>query len=183
MRMIEVPVYKFDELDKKVQEKLIDLHSSDYTDMVNEDLGSTFQEKLIENGYLVTDIRWSISACQGDGVAFYGDISGYDAKTIIDRVMPFRDAVYVSWGDVTINIRKRGAYNSYNHWNTMVVDVDYSGSELPNDLEEALTKDVVAMSNELHKLGEEMLYPSREDIIAEIKELGYEYFSDGRLYT
>jgi hypothetical protein len=105
-----------------------------------------FRRELEKLGYMVEDIEWRLGHCQGDGMAFYGSVSGDSLKTVARRVMcgcgsEKFDAykAIVSGSSITIGRNSLGKH--YSHYNTMDVAGDYQGDMDPDDgAEPAISK-------------------------------------------
>lgn len=66
---------KFNELSKHAKEKVREWYCYEYCeDIIKYDLRERFQEMLKSNGFLNMKVYWSLGYCQGDGVAFGGNL-------------------------------------------------------------------------------------------------------------
>jgi hypothetical protein len=116
MQDYQVRRYSFTELDDKAKEGAITtMRESLYEVISEDDLTEYLTDKVVDAvGGESEDIKvaYSLSYCQGDGVAIYGTIKREDAP---DLSWP-EEASYVelsknSWG------------HHYSHWNTFNVDI------------------------------------------------------------
>jgi hypothetical protein len=78
MKKIEIEVYEFNELDKKVQEKVIENYrdNMELTELDYEYLEGSWKEELKRKGYRREDkyFDFCLNHCQGDGVSLTGRI-------------------------------------------------------------------------------------------------------------
>jgi hypothetical protein len=185
-------VYKFEELSAKAQENAITLlREQEYESFPSERLEESFVGYLKEWGYPSDDIRFSLSYCQGDGVAFYGRISDWDI--LLPRICPDKPGlsqIIEEW-DVSISIA--GKSNHYHHHKSMMVVMEYDqGNDYPVPIEvvEALNKltrcieeDVCDRSKELERLGYlDIEHSMKEEVIKEAIEANqWRFLEDGRL--
>lgn len=182
MRKVEIPIFKFDELAPKVQDKILEYYRSSMIEINNEQLYDVFKEKLSELGYPTGDIRWSLSYSQGDGMAFYGKVP--DPFALAKRLFSADKFADIKWDDIKIDISQ---YNiRYHHYNSMDISIEsYSDSmprEFAEEFHELVIRDVRKTSKELEKFGYEFLYPKNEEVLEFVKNLDEEYFADGSLW-
>lgn len=130
MREETIKIYKFEELSKEAQEVAIEKwrNSMDWG-IESQQITENFEYRLQELNYPTQDISWSLSYCQGDGVAFYGTIGIDNMIHITERLLEGGDKELfdkIVKEGYTINARiYRNSYgHRYSHWNTMVVEVD-----------------------------------------------------------
>lgn len=213
MREHVINLYKFDELSPEAQEKAIQKwrDSMDWS-IESEWITEIFQNKLAELGYPTDDISWSLNYCQGDGVAFYGDVDvPFVAKRILrgDDLILFNNLVEENLA-VSVNIYRNSFGHRYSHWNTMEVDIDgddldtmmsYLYGDLDSDsdeytekcdeiesmlitLRDGISDEIKSVSRELEKLGYEMIedYQSDESISETIRINEYEFKEDGTMF-
>ncbi|NMS01607.1 NgrC, partial [Vibrio parahaemolyticus] len=111
-----------------------------------------FQNELVKCGYPDDlTIEYSLGYCQGDGVAFYGDLSVDDVKALMNRLfstepgqvdavsrvknlMAQKDienmlSVLREYGSCDLSITRNSHGHHYSHWNCMNIDdnVDFTG--------------------------------------------------------
>ena len=205
MKKIGVDVYKINELSSDIRQKVIDRNRYEYLDCANYDIQDDFSQILEQKGYPTNDIRYSLSYCQGDGVAFYGDI---DLENFIEKRYSeleenlskhdLRRIKYIAKQGLTIDIRKSSYFHLYDHYNTMIVEVvdcvenymyEYAKqSDIEEmissvyELEKFISDDVKLLSRELESIGYDIIetYTS-DDYIVEGFELSEVYFTkEGR---
>lgn len=115
------------------------------------DLTNYFQRRVSSFGYSDDhEIGYSLSYCQGDGMAFYGNLDAQSLDALIDRFAPAVEpgaplpqtlrmrrkrellkafvAVYKEWDTVDIEIL-HNAPGRYHHWNSMEI----STGAMPSD--------------------------------------------------
>ena len=143
MREVTVQLYAYPELPEKTREKVREqIISNGWVDQdIHQDLTAVFTEVLKENGFsgLINDMGWSLSHCQGDGVAFYGKVNLIEflaAKNIWSywpELQEYKELI----GDLSINVVPNN--NFYNHYNSMCIESDfYSRPDIPKFLIEAI---------------------------------------------
>ena len=204
MKKIGMNVYSINELEKDVKAKVLDRHRYDFNDIVNLDIQDEFKQRLEEKGYPTDDIRYSLNYCQGDGMAFYGTI---DLEEFIEKrhkeleeslsKHDLRRVKYIAKEGLTIDIRKSRYFHLYDHYNTMIVEVngyvdeymsyrakDSDVEEMTNsvyELEEFIKYDVKNISGELESIGYDIAesYENDEHIIEYLEENNYYFTKDG----
>jgi hypothetical protein len=140
-------------------------------DMVSED----FAYHLSEEKLPVDDIRWRLSNCQGDGVAFYGNVDLEEYLTKNKLRTKYRSLIkYNQDYGIGINISKSQSF--YDHHNTMTVYVeqeDFSHDPtakmyaLMGELEDHLVEKVTGLSHLLEKKGYESFEYANSDKVIE----------------
>jgi hypothetical protein len=161
-RQVTFTAYKLDELSPKARAHAIETEREALgQDYDGSRLTEMFAEMLGEKGFPTNDIRWSLSSSQGDGVAFYGPIDldiflksesaqnrlSHEENKICRELL--NDGVYDSQNP---RISKRGAFHSYDHWNTMVlegVDCDVLESPWRTEIKNAVLKLEALLKNEI----------------------------------
>lgn len=197
---VRTVVYKFSELSPTSQQKAIDKWCQQESENLDiQPITDMFREYLDSMGYEGADrLEWSLAHCQGDGVAFYGHITGDNLKKVIGRLFPGKAhkndrAILnkmVDEGLIDARINTTSFSNHYSHWNTMDVVVDAYHNQtvrregLINALQEAMGEDVKTISRKLEKDGyEEIEYLTSEEQAQEyFTSEGVEFREDGRLY-
>ena len=210
MREHTINLYSFDELSPEAQAKAIEKYRDGMdwhweSQFITED----FQERLAELGYPTDDVNWSLSYCQGDGVAFYGDI---DVPKVAQRllkgdVLELFNRMVEENLTISMSLYRNSFGHHYSHWNTMEVEIDgdddgtmmeYLYPELEEGTDEYIEKanavqnvfdvllesvdsDVKDVSSELERSGYEQIdyYQSDEAITEEIRSNGFEFEEDG----
>jgi hypothetical protein len=188
---VEIQVFRFDELPEKVQQKLIECERQSYYDdgMIADDVRERFTDRLNERGLPTGDIRWGLGHCQGDGVAFYGEV---DFKELFEKnKLAEKFPVLASQlSDIYLKIIKLG-HHSYDHWNTMGLDNEYpfdweENVVLKNEISQFLADFEVMIrdfSRDLEKEGYEIYDAYDDDYFREwLKENDIWYFADGRIH-
>lgn len=140
-----------------------------------------FEQKLMDLGLPYDDIRFRLSYCQGDGVAFYGRVhdiievlekSGQWEEEKIKKLEEIIDKV-----DPEFEIEKSIAYIHYDHENTMLANASFVNmdeitaeeEEFLLEVEKWLTKYAKGISRELKEVGyREFDYRDSEEYIAEM---------------
>lgn len=82
---------KFIDLDKFAKEKVREWYRESCEDDIRHDLKEKFQEMLESNGFSDMKIYWSLGHCQGDGVAFEGNLDVGEYLAINDSNIKMRD--------------------------------------------------------------------------------------------
>jgi len=204
---IEITAYSFTELAPAAQEKARSWFREgiDSSDAIREH----YRYTLGELGYPTDTICFSLGYCQGDGMAFYGqvELEEFFTKrlTCAESVPEFR----LSDNNVLASLRDRigkdiDAFSCsigrntcgwrYSHFNTMSVSVDFdTGQEdawrlelLADELEQWLDRDVRAVSKLLEQAGYDIIEGDRADEQVDEGICANEYLftaSGGRSYT
>ena len=132
MRIIEKTIYNFNELNKDIQEKLIEKQKEyQYQDYINyylhDDMGSKASDLIndcfgITSDYLHT--YYDLSYCQGSGAMIEFDI---DIKDLNNKYKVFTDdeIEFLKQKDVINTLRVRHNNNFYYHEYTFGIDHDY----------------------------------------------------------
>ena len=150
MKNITIPVFQIHELSPRAQEAARSTVRNAYVyDDLNISLMTCFARVLFDAGYPTTDIEYSLSNCQGDGVAFYTpkraahlpahlrhlERDDVDLPRLWVRrglwrhfTKDQRRIMYQYWedsgGDVTVEITRNSFGYHYSHSNTMYVGID-----------------------------------------------------------
>lgn len=189
----------FDELSQEAKEFSIENERNSGRCFDDDDasfLTEDFQNQLSEKGFEAVNVFWSLSYCQGDGVAFYGRVYADDIKEKDEHARKLIKRLEKSGEEISIEIT--GANGWYHHRNSMTVEIDFS-SEIDEEdlsarlkiaipvwreeLEEYLSERVKEISSELEKSGyAEIDYRySEETIRQELSESENLYEKDGML--
>lgn len=130
-------VYKLNELSDEAREKAIEKHRELLNDIIGNELLDEMEYRLDEllKQYKIkpinTQIRYSLSYCQGDGASFTGDIE-YKAYR----------------GNVVTN----GWGNHYEHWNSVDVG-ELTSKKTDKDAPERVYDE---LNNIVHNIGKEL---------------------------
>ncbi len=195
MRIEQVEIYQYDELTvsakenaRKWFEESLNEEFSHETECITQDLTSALEEK----GYEGLEVNWSLSHCQGDGVAFYGTLYTSEVLQIAKRLLSEKEynrlEIISQCEDIVFEINNSG-WGRYHHWNTMSVELidvcyweDYPKVwELLKKLERAIAEDIREVSKELERKGYEQIeyYFSKEYAEDEIRANDYEFDVNG----
>lgn len=159
-----------------------------------ESLTVDFKTQLAEFGFEETEVYWSLSYCQGDGVAFYGRVHTESLKEKDRRAKRFIAALETA-GD-TLYIEITGANGHYHTPNSMTVEIEFENETdddeqparlkiarpaLREQFEEYLAERIKEISGELEKSGySEIEYRYDENTIRdELLEREHLYEKDG----
>jgi hypothetical protein len=199
MREHTIKLYKFNELDATAQERAIekwreDIDWSINSEMISEDFKYDLYEKY---DYPNDDVEWSLSHCQGDGVAFYGRVDNvWDlasrllTQSEFDLLVNHQDDF-----DLSIEITRNGWASHYAHWNTMDVYLElYEHEEgvltdvvrdVIDRFHKLVEQDVKDVSRTLEKEGYDQIehLESDEYIRQELTENEAEFTSDGDIFV
>lgn len=187
-------VYQYDELTVEAKENArkwfaesLNEEFSYETDCITE----MFQNELEELGYNGMEVNWSLSYCQGDGVAFYGTLFTTELVKLAERLLSdkeYRRLKAIATGeDFSIEINRNSyRYNHYNTMETFLNDYHVFGDypkvwELLQKLERAVSNDIKDISRELEKKGYKEIdyYYSKEYAEDSIRANSYEFDVDG----
>lgn len=201
MRNLEFKVYYFEELSEQAKKKAIEdfRRRGTWEQWDNDDLSEYFKERLMEYGfYDDVQIEFSLGYCQGDGVAFYGEIDfSIWLKNHQDHFTK-KELKRLEWLNYEFGIGLSTTRNSYgyhySHYNTMDINVACDGyiglrdsdllDEVLNEVEELLKDEVVELSREFERIGyEEIEYKNSDEYIIEsIIVNEYEFMEDGSMF-
>lgn len=136
MRKIITNVYLFNELSQEAKEKAVETWNIEGADMefINQDISEHFAYKLKEKGFPTDDIEYSLSYCQGDGMAFYGRISTDDMDNVVDYLKEsnlFDEAQHSYYHKlkendfgISCDIERNSFGHHYSHFNTMTATIE-----------------------------------------------------------
>jgi hypothetical protein len=195
--IVEVKVYKFEELNDKAKEVAREwMRDADAQDSFqSEAITDSFTYWLDEEKLPSDDIRWSLSCCQGDGVAFYGTVDLEEYLTKNKLRTKYRSLIkYNKDYGIKVEIEKSQSFHRYDHWNTMRIEVnqeDFNHDPTPQmyslmgDLEKHLRDKCIAMSSHLETKGYEQLDYNRSDEVVDesINANEYDFEECGRRTT
>ena len=133
---ITIQAYEYAELSPNAKEAARNWYKETEDD-ISGDIAESYRYALEELGYPISDIKFSLSYCQGDGMAFYGrvELPEFLAKRMTDSCLEFKivdenrktlQELYKELGDginyVDCNILRRNCGYHYSHHNTMRVE-------------------------------------------------------------
>lgn len=204
MRTIETKVYKFEELSKEVQEKVIEKkrHINTYHDWWD-CTECTFMETMTDLGFDVDKVYFSGFWSQGDGAMFEGSVNENIIHRLPEVLNKHKSSSIKNWNRVLKLIKdghisfygkfkQQGHYYHHkSYYDTLEAEfqTDYLGYHLSN-IEEVLDdmveciKDIyedhcIALYRELEQENEHLT--SDEQIIETIELNEYEFTSEGEL--
>ena len=149
-RKYELLTFEYAELSDKAKKVALEEMRERATQWDNSDqITELFKEILGGCGYPTDDISWSLSCCQGDGVAFYGVI---DTKTVINRLYaddPDKIAAIMKLWDTGLfdmKIVRNDFGHRYSHPNTMRVEMSENAYDTDEgfQLAESVAADILA---------------------------------------
>lgn len=170
-----------------------------YSDQKSDELNEMIRNKLSSVGYdELDDINWSLTHCQGDGVAFYGTIqtilpiakrliypNDYDMiEDIIDECM------------IEIRVYRNSFGHRYSHHGTMEVEVNYDDSYITqaygidksvefkrifDDLGERVKEELAKISKHIEREGYEIVesYYADSYVDEQLNNSTYYFLEDG----
>lgn len=189
MRVAEINVYKFSELEKSVQEYVIEKYyeNEDYP-FLSSDLEESLklnENNIFEDGF---EINYSLGYSQGDGLCVIGDI---DIKKIFNLLTPelqetLKDKVYRLY-----STGNTGRY-AYCSADQIGYELDLTDEDDYDKMHELLAKEVlpivqniyVVLCKELEKHGYSILeYRMSTEEFSEYSDMNdYEYYETGRMF-
>lgn len=189
MKIVEIKVYKFDELSKEVQEKVIeDFRNESYTHL---DFFEDFcHDHLREKGFNNIDLIYSLSYCPGDGLSFSSDFNHDNLKQMFIDVLGKHKSrtadIIASYCDVGLN------YNAghYCYARRQDVDIILDGFDYPNieriidkvrtELEDLYMGECSYLQDKGY---EELKYQQSDEYIIEtIRANDYDFTEDGVIF-
>ena len=213
MRVRETKIYQLDELSeasKKVAiaKQVESLHQDCFlADMIREDLTYEAEENY---GLKLSDLtlEFSLGSCQGDGVAFYGELDHEAMMKLIKRqneksfnennelTFDFHEMELLErFPEISLDITRNCFGNHYSHWNTMLIELDMENMQpevyelleklesFTDSISESFTNLIQSISKELEASGYDMIegYTSEENAEETINCNDYEFFENGEL--
>ena len=198
MRNVNVVVYKFNELSKDVQNKVIQRYREETDDLLTQDLENIMYREFNNYiNYLGFELAYSLSGCQGDGVSFTGNVEGKEelltlASLVYDNKIPKNILRLIDWDIIYKVDFVRNSYH-YAHKYTVTIsiidnynmDKDYCHiSRAMTEFENAIKKWYLQVCDNLEKIGYdtiEYMY-SDDNIKSYIEANECEFFIDGRAF-
>lgn len=135
-------LYKFEELAKEVQEKVLkNFRDDDECEYLPQDMQYKIEELLKENS-ITGDARvfYSLSYCQGDGAMFEG---------------------YFQWKGYNVNIKHAGRYYHYNSKDITITDDE--GNDIDGQIYEEFNDLYVSICKELARYGYDCIETHNSD--------------------
>ena len=187
MRTIKQKIYNFDELDKEIQERLIDENIQEQVDMFCEwTLETYMQEKakeLIDNifniKYDINDIKvyYDLSYCQGSGAMVDFTIPLEDVNKKLKIFTEKEQKIFENYGSL-IKIKHNGG--NYLHENSFVIDDSnlYESIEYALQCEEIQENKYNKLEQKIETLFNELKEIVYSDINCELKKYGYSLLED-----
>ena len=199
MRDINISLYKFNELSKDVQDKVIQRYRNYELDgLLYENLEDIMKREFndkVDN--LDFDLSYSLNSCQGDGVSFDGTVKYKDelltlALLVYNNRVP-KNILRLIERDIIYSVEFTRNSHYYVHKYTVTISIidnyntnkDYCHiSRAIADFEKAINKWYLNICDDLEKFGYitiENMY-SDDNITSFIEANEYEFFIDGRAF-
>lgn len=163
MKKVSINLYKLEELDPKVQEKVIkDFRDNLDFPFLDENLNENLKELLKKNKiHIVKNLKlyYSLNNCQGDGVCFVGAFNWKNYKVCINHI------------------------GRYNHEKSTEIILETKNYKIAKEsVYEDFKKVYFAICQELEKIGYSHIeYEYEEKTIRENIEVNeYEFMAEGR---
>ena len=177
-------LFTIDELSDKAKAKALDalrvsmMQDFHYSEMINDDI----TEKIKELGLPITDIRWSHSSSQGDGLAIYGKVDLNEQKLIKTEEAMKKMFIEES---LDLVIEKVGPRN-YDHYNTMCVDVSHGFEDRTLKVRVFVEKFQEALQEKSRELFRELTrsydwYFEDAQVIEDCRANDYVFLEDGKI--
>ena len=200
MRVKIIALYKFNELSKDVQKKVIDRYRDRLADLLNDDLKEDMNWKL--NNYaggLDFELAYSLNYCQGDGVSFTGSVDRKEDLLVLASLVYGGDKIPRNISrliscDIIYKVEFARCNYRYTHGHTVQTNIidnyNINGryhyiSRTINEFQNDINKWRLKTCDILEKEGYEVidnLY-SDNNIKSYIIENDCEFFIDGRDYN
>ncbi len=184
MQEVKVKLFRLSELAPKAKAKAIE--------GLRDFLNRTFEPSLVtetleevasyEFGLKAENCYWRLSSCQGDGVAFYGDID-LDALAEKNAEVKALLAKFVSL-DTTVSVRSVDVNGRYHHYNSMRAEVecdrtDSDTESLCDELQTAVQRVLRDASRRCAEIGyAEIEYQTGESVATEWAEANGLWFTE-----
>ena len=198
--LIEKEVYKFEELNKEAQNRIIENERAYWQD----DFELCIQD-FIETNFPDSDLQYqySLSYCQGDGFNFYGHIDIKDIMKIVSlstsEVEVLNDVEDCSQFKKHYNARYcySMTFNDCFNIDNILSDIEQNYNAEPelfkysfkkygavlNKILDGLHNFFIKEDKNFEELGYDMIYPSIENCIADGIFDDYEYFKNGEIFN
>lgn len=127
MQKVLIPVFKFEELSEEVKAKVREAHYEFLSEIgdITEQVTDFYTYRLQELNYPVENINWSLSYCQGDGMAFYGPLYTETLVKLRDRLMPGSGrSLPVTFFEEYVTMTIKSNNSHYDHYNSMSIELD-----------------------------------------------------------
>jgi hypothetical protein len=206
MRQVTVKLFGVKELTGKAKERAIEagrdylnktFDADNLTEMLQEHVGDKFGVKT-ETCY------WGLGHCQGDGVAFYGNL---DLTLLAGKHEVVKKLVDAATDlDTTLSVKIDGKNSRYHHWNSMTVEAEHDGgyqysdryrdTGFPNVLEETADKLVKELQEAVDTILKEASHSAErfgygcidsdhedENIIELLEGNEWEFDENGRVFS
>lgn len=197
MRTVGINVYKFDELEKDIQERLIEVQEQDdyqfYLDYELDCDMNDIAQNLLEESFKGAEYRhvyYDLSFSQGSGAMIEFDI---DLKDINSKYKMLSKKEITRLENIRFNTEVRVYHNDNLYYHENTFDVDYEDCTFYNDnmedigrtIDEMIKRfgeDIYSMNRELTKKGYALFdaFPNRDMAILNLRK--NEYFKDGTIY-
>ncbi len=195
METAEITIYKFKELSEESKETARNWWKEAFDENDSDNVTQPMKDKLEDIGLPSEDIRWRLSNCQGDGVAFYGsvDVEEYlianKLKTKFRKLFDKDKDLLIS----NVEINKSSSFHMYDHHNTMSISYNedfHGGYDNPSreqaleDFTDHLQDHIKELSKEFAKLGyEEIEYITSDEVVDEsLTANDYNFTEDGKVF-
>ena len=191
MKTITTNLYKFSELSKEVQEKLLEKNRyyetqlDDWHDPITEG----FTEDMAEAGFAEIETQFSGFYSQGDGACFMGRVT--DLRLFMENFENLPQEVRDFDGAMEIAIIKRGTTfaSRYCHSNTIEANIELDGVsynlEFIRAFETTVTEWARTQSDKYYKALEKYYeeITSDKSVTEVLEEKGEVYLKDGSIYN
>lgn len=208
MRTVETKIYTLDELAPDARQVAIEnqinfLHRDEF-------LSEDIQYIMINDAELHYNLNlegmkleFSLNNCQGDGVAFYGEIESSDLLSMMRHANKNGSEIFEElhieilerFPEISLNISSNSYGYHYSHCNTMSISIDYENIDLQGyqilellgntmeQFESDLACHIREISKHLENCGYQAIenYTSEESAIEHIEANEYEFYSNGEI--
>ena len=196
MRKVGINIYKFDELFKDTQEKLIEVQMQDdcqyYCDYNLEYDMENIAKDLLKDTFKNVDykgIYYNLDYCQGDGAMIEFDMTLKDINNKYKMLSDDELKQIENIGYTDIEVRHLSNYYGASSFNVEYQDYTFyidNFDEIQDKLDDMMIKfedDIKDMNDKLKKKGYNLLDEcnTRENAIETLR--GNEYFKDGTIYN
>lgn len=186
MREVTVKLFKIGELTGNAKKKALDWGRTWHNETFDTDNMTEQLQEHVEHhhGVKTETCYWSLSSCQGDGVAFYGKL---DLDKLVEKQPAVKEIIdKLKAIDNTVSVNIDGKNGRYHHWNSMTpqVEVDHGhryseayglatdekqnelddeADKLANELETVVKELLATASRSAEKFGYECMHAEQED--------------------
>jgi len=160
MKTISINLYSINELEPKAKQRALNKLRESEQDFITQNVSENFTIEL-EERKLDLKAFWSLSNCQGDGVAFEGSLSKDDILRLELATIEDIDAIELE----CIDIKLHGRYTHENSMSLFVQCDNRANSVTIEKVEKSVMEYLQSLSKEFEAMGYNDIEHQESDII------------------